>query len=60
MFIYTCVLGNIVQQEWVLCHSLHFHRNDVFKLQPATQTVTLGLLKKENEHGQHLKLQYPL
>ena len=44
--IHTCVFGNIVQQEWVLGESLHFYRNDVFKLQPATQTVSLSFLKQ--------------
>lgn len=53
--IYTCVLGNVIQQQRVLGHPLHFYRDDVFELQPATQTVALSFLKndnKEEEDGQ--------
>lgn len=44
----TCVLGDVLQQEWVLGEPLHLHRYDVFELQPTTQTVPLSLLQKNN------------
>lgn len=43
----TCVLGDVLQQERVLGEPLHLHRNDVFELQPTTQTVPLGLLQNK-------------
>lgn len=46
---HTRVFGDIVQEQRVLCHPLHFYRNDVFELQPATQTVCPRLLRNGDE-----------
>lgn len=45
----TGVFGDIVQEQRVLCHSLHLYGNDVFELQPATQTVCPRLLRNGDE-----------
>lgn len=45
----TCVLGDVVQQQRVLGESLHLDRDDVFQLQPATQTVAFGRLQDDKK-----------
>lgn len=42
----TCVFGDVVEQQGVFGESLHLDGNDVFELESATLTVTLGLLRK--------------
>lgn len=46
---FTRVLGDVVKQEGVLGEPLHLHRDDVFELQPATQTVALSCLKRDEK-----------
>lgn len=49
--VFTGVLGNVVQQQWILGESQHLHRNDVFQLQPATQTISLSCLRNRKKEG---------
>lgn len=42
---FTCVLSNIIQQKGVLSQPLHLRGNDILQLQPATQWITLSILK---------------
>lgn len=46
----TCIFGDVVQQQRVLGEPLHLDGDDVFQLEPATQSVRLGLLKTEKIH----------
>lgn len=46
---FTCILGDVVQQEGVLGESQHLHGDDVFQLQTAAQTVPLSCLRKHKK-----------
>lgn len=48
---FTCVLGDVVEQQRVLCESQHLHGNDVLQLQPATQTISLSCLRNSKKNG---------
>lgn len=41
----TWILSNTIQQKGVFSQSLHLSGNDILQLQPATQRITLGILK---------------
>lgn len=52
---HTCVLCNILQQQWVLGQPLHLYGNDVLELQPTALGLTLRLLRSTHTHRVRLE-----